>query len=1269
MPKFTRKGPNVPDELVQALEEDRVALFCGAGVSMGAGLPDFAGLVSQCCVELTHNLPVKKSAESAWPDRMLGTLESKFGTSAVRDSVAKLLDKPPTDLSTHKAILQLARLRGADGLRLVTTNFDTFFEQALDDDLATGLVHTGPILPIPRDDRIKSWRSIAYLHGRLGDEVNNHQLVLTSADFGRAYLTEGWATRFVSRLFADFTVLFIGYSLNDPVLRYLTDAFAAEAALSHRGDQRGPSHIFLDYNAKSGRDPQPWRDRGLEPIFFHKERNFLRLRETLIEWAEFRSDWTIKTKKLVSRIAPSRPEAIGPSDSSILVWAVIGGHPIPALGANCFSELPVPPPIAWLKTFENSEDAKLKDWNQAREKASANKIAPPPRPTLYVEPLTYSGAPSSQLDKVSVHLVDWLVKHLASTEFVAWALEKNERGLRLHPRLRMAIREVLNKDQLTPGFKRIWSVLSAEGAWTHSNVLDGMFWSIRRPKDANSESLITRQELLALLRPYVHLSRSYNQRMQDEVKTDGTAEPTFDALANVDIRLVVGDELIWLGRDIDKLSNADDFIADLVEDLAHLVKSILDLWRMFDRADRSFDPTSYARQSIVPHKQNWENAIWSLLIDWIWRGWCRIDERDRVASRALMESWRIYDYFIFQRLRLAAMTKSENYTDDERIEALLNGDVPPIWITQARKEVFDLVERLGVKGNDASRSRLSAALLAGPPREFWSEGDETQRLTFRDRMIFDRISWLERFSEPVLSQDLVALLTEIRQKNPEWKLPEGEQARFNSWMEVKDVVDYVPHFERLMNASTSRKIVSDLLKNFDAKGDQFNALTDAWRRVASEKPLKALLVLKRFVGQEDSGPPDLWRATLWGLRDKVNEKVNPRKSDATVLNPLLGLVLRCPAEHFRETTFSRAVAELLQSGAQNAKAPMPDDFWEVFDLTLVAAQLDPYNQESPNDRQWVNQAINRSMGYLASAFFSGLFALSLKAGDGIPEEHIARLNKLIGLGEVSHRSARVIAASRLPYLFAIDPDWATNNIIPLLDWEHEPDEALPAWQGFAWNPRVTKDLWVLIKDSFLSAFNAQRLEGLGESSTPMAQIVMLAGVEFGLAPDQACKAIRSMTEAMRSDALIWLWNDLLRSDSDRSDGGRADDRWRTKVRTWLSKAWPKDQDLKTAKVGQQFALLPTSLDTEFPSAVQFVLPFVVRGDGSFFLDSLKKGEYGRKYPDEALQLLRAGIPRDLTFLANDVRAILKQVDQVRPSSRDSSNYKWVSDQIVPFEGA
>lgn len=91
-------------------------------------------------------------------------------------------------------------------MRLVTTNFDSHFSAAarvvFENDPACEL-HFAPALP-PGD----SFSGIIYLYG--GVEKPFERLVLTDSDFGRGYLTEGWARIFLQKLFERFTVLFVG---------------------------------------------------------------------------------------------------------------------------------------------------------------------------------------------------------------------------------------------------------------------------------------------------------------------------------------------------------------------------------------------------------------------------------------------------------------------------------------------------------------------------------------------------------------------------------------------------------------------------------------------------------------------------------------------------------------------------------------------------------------------------------------------------------------------------------------------------------------------------------------------------------------------------------------------------------------------------------------------------------------------------------------------------------------------------------------------------
>src|SRR5262249_44426478 len=148
---------------------------------------------------------------------------------AVHKRVREILSDPSSKPnSMHCDILRL--FESPRVLRLVTTNFDLHFSTAAlevfrnSNELET---YYAPALPLGH------WFSgIAYLHG--GVDKPADRLVLTDSDFGRAYLTEGWARLFLQRIFETFTVLFIGYSHSDPVMNYLARGFTPEMGKSRR---------------------------------------------------------------------------------------------------------------------------------------------------------------------------------------------------------------------------------------------------------------------------------------------------------------------------------------------------------------------------------------------------------------------------------------------------------------------------------------------------------------------------------------------------------------------------------------------------------------------------------------------------------------------------------------------------------------------------------------------------------------------------------------------------------------------------------------------------------------------------------------------------------------------------------------------------------------------------------------------------------------------------------------------------------------------------
>lgn len=124
--------------------------------------------------------------------------------------------------------------------QIVTTNFDLLFEHP---GVTSGIpVFEPPIrIDLFEDERISG---ITYLHGRLqaGDSASHHY-VLGSADFSRAYMIDGWATKFLRHLFENYTVVLLGYQAKDPLMEYLLRGLGAAAELDPLRFSRLPETI------------------------------------------------------------------------------------------------------------------------------------------------------------------------------------------------------------------------------------------------------------------------------------------------------------------------------------------------------------------------------------------------------------------------------------------------------------------------------------------------------------------------------------------------------------------------------------------------------------------------------------------------------------------------------------------------------------------------------------------------------------------------------------------------------------------------------------------------------------------------------------------------------------------------------------------------------------------------------------------------------------------------------------------------------------------
>jgi len=276
--QFRQDGADIPGDLINAVVRGDAVFLCGAGVSKRVGLPLFDDLTERVyghIGETRAEAPAERHAFARGEyDRVLRSLEKRTllprAQSRVRTAVAALL-QPPNNVEflDHLALLELSR--NADGRpRLITTNFDTLFERAA---AAGGFQdspsHAGKAVPRPGGANDEG---ILHLHGRLADGtlgLAETDLILTSADFGDAYLRDGWASRYVEDRMRLNTLVLVGYAAEDPAMRLLLETLDAD-----RERFRDLKDIYAIERQSEG-SASIWRAKGINRRKLGSESIFL----------------------------------------------------------------------------------------------------------------------------------------------------------------------------------------------------------------------------------------------------------------------------------------------------------------------------------------------------------------------------------------------------------------------------------------------------------------------------------------------------------------------------------------------------------------------------------------------------------------------------------------------------------------------------------------------------------------------------------------------------------------------------------------------------------------------------------------------------------------------------------------------------------------------------------------------------------------------------------------------------------------------------------
>lgn len=305
--------PSIPERLLLAHARGEVLFIAGAGVSRPAGLPDFRELVLGVYAQLdtavhTAISAIPRSACNLWEadvsgltnqqaaeirrfisgdfDVVLGMLERRIddqssGKSRVRQAIREKLRGPgikPAPI--HRALMRVADRGGA--VTIITTNFDLLLEEAVL--RAKPAVQSYTLGGIPRPGRSDDFAGVLHIHGALDrDPARISDIIVSDQDFGEFYLRR----RVVPDLIYDaarlFNLVLVGYSANDPPMRYLLNAVAADGT---RFDDLKERFTFVGSSAPDPVDLEDWKGRGITPIQYDAPGNdHSVLLRTLEQWA------------------------------------------------------------------------------------------------------------------------------------------------------------------------------------------------------------------------------------------------------------------------------------------------------------------------------------------------------------------------------------------------------------------------------------------------------------------------------------------------------------------------------------------------------------------------------------------------------------------------------------------------------------------------------------------------------------------------------------------------------------------------------------------------------------------------------------------------------------------------------------------------------------------------------------------------------------------------------------------------------------------------
>ena len=1258
--RFIQDGPSVPDGLLTARDEGRVVFFCGAGVSRArAKLSDFFGLADAVLKSLgvSADDSTYRILEEALSiegrtgvgglisaDRVFGILERSFVSRDIEAAVADALrPSENVDRSAHRILLDLATTPEGR-VQLVTTNFDRLFE-----DCDTTLpVWSHPNLPDPT--RPGDLNGVIHLHGRANETYDASEgdgFILSSAEFGRAYLSDGWATDFFRKIVDRYVVVFAGYAADDPPVQYLLEA------LNKKAGQLDGVYAFQSGNSSeaAGR----WIHKGVEAIAYEEKDGHKALWRTLEAWAARARDperWYAG----VVESARTGPAQLKPHERGQVA------HILNTLeGARAFHESGLPPPAEWLCVLDPARryappgrtgglfregpyvdpfDLFGLDSDEVPERIAADSslakrdvpraawdgFAAQPRDLRAIQDQNLSairglGAAShANLLPRLVQIGIWICKISHQSSAVWWASHQYA----LHPFIIQQIQWELERSprESSPEVRKAWRYLFE--AWGDRRGDHNRDWYDLRAvigRDGWDSSVVRRYA--AILRPYLKVEASY---WQGHVPPEQSDDLGFRDLVRLNVKY----------PDFAAEANVPDVwlplaVVELRKNLEHAVLLERELGGYGLVLRQSLFPDEDAPVDQFDRRHGLTGCVTAFADQF-----ARLVDLDHGIARSEFLSWQASDDTVFSRLRIWACANPKMATQEVVCSTILGLSDEAFWDTQHQRDLLLVLAKRWAELAGDARIEIERRLLGGRPQWEGEDEDEDEFDERQARLSLDRITWLAN-NGCSFALNLETETEKLRSRTPDWKSSHAELAVQSTSVRSGWVQTATEHAFLL-----KEPLASTLAKAHELSGrveDHF-VENDPFAGLATEYPVRAFAAL-RISAKRGEYPEWAWHTFL----NRQRRKDDPARLSALIAERLSSYPTAAISDVIRPASdWLLVVSKKLASAYPASFEKVTSSLIDV--LQHDSAKIGTTIVRTGNEPDWGTEALNAPVGKITQALFEDPRKNDLKPGQKFPTAWLAHVDRLLALSGDAHRHAIVIFAFNLDWFFIIDPTWTESNLISILDGDDE-DDRNALWSGFLWGAKVPRQaLYMRMKPRLLDF--AKNRSSLRRGHDEVLAGIILAG--WANTRDEGGERYISRAE-MRD--VILNTDDELRSRilwqlQQWAKDGKVDENldWSILLLEFLSHVWPRHKSAKSPAISARLCDLVFASDDSFPELVQIVLPLVTVIDRDLlWLPDMKPTENNvvTRFPQETLALLHAVLPENARSWPYGTGPILERV--------------------------